>query len=134
LHLPILTALSIGDVNVLLIIILSPVSQPVSLPSTLSCSLQDPNDDEIDNPNTAKPIFLQDQDIFGSVKVTKPMWVTHVEIYRTIGAIVDPAAIKGIQRVRPMWRIYMDNEIDRLFCKKIGIAVFGLSISSSFGS
>jgi hypothetical protein len=47
--------------------------------------VQDPNDDEIDNPNTAKPIFLQDQDIFGSVKVTKPMWVTHVEIYKTIG-------------------------------------------------
>jgi hypothetical protein len=41
------------------------------------------------------------------------MWVTHVEIYKTIGAIVDPAAIKGIQRVRSMWRIYMDNEIDR---------------------
>jgi hypothetical protein len=32
--------------------------------------VQDPNDDEIDNPNTVKPIFLQDQDIFGSVKVT----------------------------------------------------------------
>jgi hypothetical protein len=57
------------------------------------------------------------------------MWVTHVEIYKTIGAIVDPAAIKGIQRVRSMWRIYMDNEIDR----KIGLTVFGLSISSSFG-
>jgi hypothetical protein len=44
------------------------------------------NDDEIDNPNTVKPIFLQDQDIFGSVKATKHMWVTHVEIYKTIGA------------------------------------------------
>jgi hypothetical protein len=40
------------------------------------------------------------------------MWVTHVEIYKTIGASVDPAAIKGMQRVRSMWRIYMDNEID----------------------
>jgi hypothetical protein len=30
--------------------------------------VQDPNDDEIDNPNTVKPIFLQDQDIFGSEK------------------------------------------------------------------
>jgi hypothetical protein len=25
--------------------------------------VQDPNDDEIDNPNTVKPIILQDQDI-----------------------------------------------------------------------
>ena len=76
--------------------------------------VQDPNDDEIDNPNTFKPIFLQDQDMLGSVKVTKPMWVTHVEIYKTICAVVDPAAIKGIPRFRSMWRIYMDNEIDRL--------------------
>jgi hypothetical protein len=35
--------------------------------------VQDPNDDEIGNSNTVKPIFLQDQDIVGSVKVTKPM-------------------------------------------------------------
>ena len=76
--------------------------------------VQDPIDDEIDNPNTVKPVILQDQDIFSSVKVTKPMWFTHVEIYKTIGAVVEPAAIKGIQRVRSMWRIYMDNEIDRL--------------------
>jgi hypothetical protein len=40
--------------------------------------VQDPNDDEIDNPNTVKPIFLQDQDMFGSVMVTKPMWVTNL--------------------------------------------------------
>ena len=79
-----------------------------------SPDVQDPNNDEIDNSNTFKPIFLQDQDIFGSVKVTKPMWVTHVEIYKTMCVVVDPAAIKGIQRVRSMWRIYMDNEIDRL--------------------
>ena len=87
--------------------------------------VQDPNEDEIDNPNTVKPIFLQDQDIFGSVKVTKPMWVTHVEIYKTIGAIVDPAAIKGIQRVRSMWRIYMDNEIDRLTLITSGVTMRG---------
>jgi hypothetical protein len=72
--------------------------------------VQDTNDDEIDNPNTVKPIILQDQEIFSSVKVTKPMWFT----FKTIGAVVEPAAIKGIQRVRSMWRIYTDNEIDRL--------------------
>jgi hypothetical protein len=38
------------------------------------------------------------------------MWFT----FKTIGAVVEPAAIKGIQRVRSMWRIYTDNEIDRL--------------------
>jgi hypothetical protein len=53
------------------------------------------------------------------------MWVTHVEIYKTIGAIVDPAAIKGIQRVRSMWRIYMDNEIDRLTLITSGVTMRG---------
>ena len=60
--------------------------------------VQDTNDDEIDNPNTVKPIILQDQEIFSSVKVIKPMWFTHVEIFKTIGAVVEPAAIKGIQK------------------------------------
>ena len=87
--------------------------------------VQDPNDDEIDNPKTVKPIILQDQDIFSSVKVTKPMWFTHVEIYKTIGAVVEPAAIKGIQRVRSMWRIYMDNEIDRLTLITSGVTMRG---------
>jgi hypothetical protein len=31
--------------------------------------VQDPNDDEIDNPNTVKPIFLQDQDMFGHLQI-----------------------------------------------------------------
>ena len=40
--------------------------------------VQDPNDDDIDNPNTVKPIFQQDRDIFGRVKVIQHMWVSHV--------------------------------------------------------
>ena len=87
--------------------------------------VQDPNDDEINNPNTVKPIILQDQDIFSSVKVTKPIRVTHVEIYKTIGAVVEPAAIKGIQRVRSMWRIYRDKEIDRLTLITSGVTMRG---------
>ena len=37
--------------------------------------------------------------------------LTNVEIYKAVG----PAkCIKGIQRIRDMWRIYMDNTEDRI--------------------
>jgi hypothetical protein len=40
--------------------------------------------------------------------------MTNVEIYKAIGVRVPSQCIKGIQRIRDMWRIYMDNEEDRL--------------------
>lgn len=61
-----------------------------------------------------KPIFMKDTDFFGSVKPPKTLWITNVEIYKAIGAKVPANCIKGIQRVREMWRIYMDNEEDKL--------------------
>jgi hypothetical protein len=60
-----------------------------------------------------KPIFLKDEDVFGSRKPERSLWLTNVEIYKAIGDKVQAQCIKGIQRVREMWRIYMDNEEDR---------------------
>ncbi|CAG2257768.1 CNBP [Mytilus edulis] len=42
------------------------------------------------------------------------MWITNVEIYKAVGEKVPAECIKGIQRIREMWRIYMDNEEDKL--------------------
>ena len=58
-----------------------------------------------------KPIFLKD--VFGSRKPERSLWLTNVEIYKAIGDKVQAQCIKGIQCVREMWRIYMDNEEDR---------------------
>lgn len=76
-----------------------------------------------------KPIFLKDDDVFGSVmKPARSMWLTNVEIYKAIGAKVPPQCIKGIQRIREMWRIYMDNEEDRLSLLVQGLALRGKQI------
>jgi hypothetical protein len=43
----------------------------------------------------------------------RSLWLANVEIYKAIGDKVQVQCIKGIQRVREMWRIYMDYEEDR---------------------
>ena len=61
-----------------------------------------------------KPVFLVDDDDFGSsIKPARSLWLTNVDIYKAIGASVPSQSIKGIQHIREMWRIYIDNEEDR---------------------
>ncbi|CAG2242603.1 unnamed protein product [Mytilus edulis] len=75
-----------------------------------------------------KPIFLKDQDVHGSVKPPRTQWLTNVEIYKSIGAKVPEECIKGIQRIREMWRIYMDNEGDRLSLLVQGLNLRGRQV------
>ncbi|CAC5402752.1 unnamed protein product [Mytilus coruscus] len=63
-----------------------------------------------DPSDLVKPIVLKDQDMHCSVKPPRAQWLTNVEIFKSIGAKVPKQCIKGIQRIREMWRIYMDNE------------------------
>ena len=64
--------------------------------------------------DSVKPLFLVDQDVFGSIKPDRTHWLTNVEIYKAVGSKVPTECIKGIQRIRYMWRIYMDNTEDRI--------------------
>jgi hypothetical protein len=73
--------------------------------------------------DSVKPLFLVDQDVFGSTKPDRTHWLTNVEIYKAVGSKVPAECIKGIQRIRDMWRIYMDNTEDR-----ITLIVEGLNI------
>ena len=59
--------------------------------------------------------FLCKDNVFGSsMKPARTLWLTNVEIYKAIGVRVPSQCIKDIQSIREMWRIYMDNEEDRL--------------------
>jgi hypothetical protein len=49
------------------------------------------------------------QDVFGSTNPAITHWLTNVEIYKAVGTNVAAECIKGIQRIRDMWRVYMDN-------------------------
>ncbi|KAK3107401.1 hypothetical protein FSP39_013744 [Pinctada imbricata] len=62
---------------------------------------------------TAKPLFIKEFDIFGSAKPPQEQWLNHTEIYKSISQSIAPETIAGIQRVRGLWRIYMDNDDSR---------------------
>ena len=62
------------------------------------------------------------------MRSARSLWLTNVEIYKAIGVRVPSQCIKGIQRIREMWRIYMDNEEDRLSLLVQGLALRGRQI------
>ena len=88
----------------------SVASESVSSKYTLAASENNPNQ----NQSTVKPVFIKESDIFGLKNPPKEFWVTHVELYKSIGSVVKPQCIRGIQRINKMWRIYLDNDNDRL--------------------
>ena len=57
------------------------------------------------------------------------MWMTNVEVYKAVGEKVPAECIKGIQRIREMWRIYMDNEEDKLSLLVQGINLRGRQVA-----
>ena len=62
------------------------------------------------------------------MKPARSLWLTNVEIYNAIGVRVPSQCIKGIQRIRDMWRIYMDNEEDRMTLLVQGVVLRGRQI------
>ena len=62
------------------------------------------------------------------MKPARSLWLTNVEIYKAIGVRVTSQCIKGIQRIRDMWLIYMDNEEDRLSLLVQGLVLRGRQI------
>ena len=90
---------------------------------------QTQNTNNMNESNMVKPIFIKDQDIFGSVTPTRNMWVTNVELYKAIGQVVKPQCIKGIQRIQNMWRIYMENERDKRTLLAQGINLRGRHVN-----
>ena len=69
--------------------------------------------EEYDEEYGVKPIFILESDIFGSYKPKPQEFITHNEIYKAIDEQVSARHLKGIQRVRGLWRIYPDNEDDK---------------------
>ncbi|CAG2223299.1 unnamed protein product [Mytilus edulis] len=79
-----------------------------------------------------KPVFVQEIDVFGSLTdrvTTKTLYLTNVEMYQTLGYSVEARSIIGLQRIRGLWRIYLDCESarDHLICK--GVEIRGKQIN-----
>ncbi|CAG2225310.1 CNBP [Mytilus edulis] len=62
---------------------------------------------------SVKPVFLLEKDLFGDVKPSIDQFLNHVELYKSIDHIVNSRNLRGLQRVKGMWRIYPDSETDR---------------------
>ncbi|CAG2188586.1 ASZ1 [Mytilus edulis] len=44
---------------------------------------------------------------------SKKLYLTHPEMYKAVGEVVPERTITGLQRIRGLWRIYLDDEAER---------------------
>jgi hypothetical protein len=58
--------------------------------------------------------ILVDQYVFAFNKPARTQRLFNVDIYKAIGSKAPFECIKGIQRIRDTWRIFMDNSEDRI--------------------
>ncbi|CAC5364398.1 CNBP [Mytilus coruscus] len=63
--------------------------------------------------SAAKPVFILETDLFGSIKPKPVDFLNHAELYSDIGHVVEDSHLKGLQRVNGMWRVYLDSKSDR---------------------
>ncbi|CAC5395426.1 unnamed protein product [Mytilus coruscus] len=75
-----------------------------------------------------KPIFIKESDFFGNKTPPKELWITHVEIYKALEHKIKPQFVRGIQRIKQMWRIYLDSEVDRMLLLTEGITLRNKSV------
>lgn len=84
---------------------------------------------ESDQSNDGIPlVFLRESSVFGSRKPTKNEWITHEELYKAIATQIDETHITGLQRVRGLWRIYVDNLNDKVKLMADGVPLRGKTV------
>ena len=66
--------------------------------------------DIADKLGSVKPIFILESDIFGDSRSNPQQYLTHIEVFKAIARRIPAKHLSGLQRVRGMWRLYMDNE------------------------
>ena len=59
--------------------------------------------------NSVKPIFILESDLFGDTKPNPQHFLTHTEIFKAMAKHIHVKHLIGLQRVRGMWRIYLDE-------------------------
>ncbi|CAC5412810.1 CNBP [Mytilus coruscus] len=60
--------------------------------------------------SAAKPVFILETDLFGTIKPKPVDFLNHAELYSDFGHVVEDSHLKGLQRVNGMWRVYLDND------------------------
>ena len=70
-------------------------------------------------------VFFKESAIFGDRRPNQSEWLKHEELYNAISNTIDPTHITGLQRVRGMWRIYIDNYEDKVDLMADGFVLRG---------
>lgn len=70
-------------------------------------------------------VFMKESAVFGDRKPAKSEWINHVELYSAISNRIDSNHITGLQRVRGLWRIYLDNLQDKVTLMEEGVPMRG---------
>ena len=73
------------------------------------------------NENGVPLVFMREFELFGRRRPEREEWLSHVELYKAIATRISPNNIKGLQRIGPMWRIYIDNIDDKVKLMTEGI-------------
>ena len=81
-------------------------------------------------------VFFREKHIFGDRTPLKSEWLNHTELYEALARCIESIHITGLQRVRGMWRIYLDNLLDKVSLISTGVSIRDksypiLSISTS---
>lgn len=75
--------------------------------------------------NSIPLVFMQESAVFGDRKPSKSEWINHVELYSAISNRIDSSHLTGLQRVRGLWRIYVDNLQDKVKLMEEGVPMRG---------
>ena len=88
--------------------------------------LQNDHDNEL---SQTKPVFLLESDVFGIGKPSKTLFLFHKELYNAVKVHLPPSHLKGLQRVRGLWRLYADNQDDRDKLLVKGLVIRGKQVN-----
>ena len=59
---------------------------------------------------TAKPVFINERDIFGSQKPQKEQWLTDIDLHGILGRVIPHEQIRGLRWItNGLWRINTDT-------------------------
>ena len=70
-------------------------------------------------------VFMKETALFGDRLPSKQEWLSHVELFTAISKRIDSSHITGLQRVRGLWRIYIDNLQDKVSLMEQGVPLRG---------
>ena len=90
---------------------------------------QGPKSDDPNSISSVKPVFILESDVFGRVdSPIKALYILSDEMYEAVGKVIPFHHIKGLQRIKGLWRIYPDTDRDKKLLLSEGLQLRGKSI------